>query len=135
MIRKAGLVFAGVAGLVITLGGAIGQDKEIDVHDIMHVVGGTKKEKGACAKCAAAGKGMQWDEARKYAKQLAECGTAIGKSMCPKGDPKSWEKLSKRFDEQTQAIAKAADAKDAKAFNAAIVAFTSSCKECHKSHK
>lgn len=135
MVRKAGLLFAGMAGLVICLGGAVGQDKDIDVHEIMHTVGGTKKEKGICFKCATAGKAMKWDEAQKYAKELAACGVAIGKNKCPKGDPKSWEKLTKRFGENTQAIAKAADAKDAKAFNAAIGTFTKSCKECHSVHR
>ena len=135
MVRKAGLLFAGMAGLVIGLGGAVGQEADVDVHEIMHTVGGTKKEKGACFKCAAAGKAMKWDEAQKYAKELAACGAAIGKNKCPKGDPKSWEKYTKRFAEQTQAIAKAADAKDATAFNVAIGAFTKSCKECHGVHK
>ncbi len=131
MVRKAGLLFAGMAGLVICLGGAMAEETA-SIEHVMKTVAG---KKGLCAKCAGAAKANNWTEAQKLAKELTACGAALGKNKCPTGDAASWERLTKKYHEQTQAIAKAADAKNATAFNAAVGTFTKSCKECHSAHK
>lgn len=133
MLRKAGMMFAGTLALVAVLGSAAAQDdKTPSISKIMKTFSG---KNGVCAKCAAAGKAANWDDAQKYAKSLTQCGANLGKNKCPRGDADSWEKLTKKFAEQTAAIEKAAAAKDAAALNDAVGAFTKSCGACHSVHK
>jgi len=132
MARKFGMVFAAMVAIVVGLGTLVAQDKNPTTKEIMKKVAG---KEGLCAKCNMAAKGGQWENAQKLGTQLKECGAALAKAPCPKGDAKSWEKLTKQYAEQTVAISKAADAKDAKSFEASIKTFTSSCKACHDAHK
>ena len=135
MLRKAGIALAGVIALVPILGTAAADEKTPSIKEIMKTVASSKAEKGLCAKCADAGKSANWDEAQKLAKTLTECCANLPKTKCPKGDAASWEKLTKQYAEQSKAIAKAADDKDAKAFGDAISAFTRACSNCHMNHK
>lgn len=134
MARKIGLVLAGVFG-VLTCLAAGADDKEKKTPTIKEVMKSTAGKQGLCAKCNAAAKDKKWDDAQKLAKELKECGEALAKNSCPKGDGESWTKLSKQYKEQTEAIAKAAEDKDGKEFAAAITKFTKSCKACHDAHK
>lgn len=133
MTRWFGAVSAAVAVavLVLTTSGTA-QDKGPTAKDVMKAVAG---KTGLCAKCVAAGKEGNWDEAQKLARALNECGTAMTKCPCPRGDAASWAKLSKEFGANTAAIQKAADSKDKDAFEKAVKTFTSACSTCHAGHK
>ncbi len=132
MLRKFGAVFAGLAMVVVCLAGNAADEKGPAVKDVMKTVAG---KEGLCAKCNAAAKVEKWEDAQSFAKKLNDCGVALTKTPCPKGDAESWKKLTKQYCEQTVAVNKAATDKDAKAFGAAIKTFTSSCKSCHDIHK
>ena len=130
MLRTFGAVVVGVVAVCLVAGAA--DDKTPKIKDVMKTVAG---KDGLCAKCNAAAKDDKWEDAQKLAKQLTECGAALAKNKCPKGDGESWTKLSKQYAEQTVAISKAAEAKDAKEFGTAIKTFVGSCKTCHDAHK
>lgn len=132
MVRKLGAVFAGLAVVALCLSAGAADDKVPTIKEVMKAATG---KTGLCAKCNEAAKAEKWEDAQKLAKQLSECGAAMPKNKCPKGDAKSWEKLSKQFADDTAAINKAAQDKDSKAFAAAIGTFTKSCKTCHDAHK
>ncbi|MCE9564854.1 MAG: cytochrome c [Planctomycetes bacterium] len=133
MIRKFGAVLAGFAMVALCIAVDAADDKSPTTKEIMKTV--FAKETGLCGKCVAAGKAEKWEDAQKLAKTMAECGAALPKNKCPKGDADSWAKLTKEFAEQTEAISKAAEAKDAVKFAAAVKTFTGSCKACHDAHK
>lgn len=80
-------------------------------------------------------KAEKWDDAAKLAKEWGELGATLGRAKAAKGEPKSWEALSKKFAENTKAVADAAEKKDAKAVSAALGALGLSCGNCHKLHK
>jgi hypothetical protein len=132
MARKFGAVAAGLIVIALCLAGSAADEKGPTVKDVMKTVGG---KEGLCAKCNAAAKVEKWEDAQKLAKQLNDCGVALTKTQCPKGNADEWKKLTKRYCEQTVAVKKAADDKDAKAFGAAIKTFTGSCKGCHDNYK
>lgn len=132
MVRKFGAVLAGLAMLVVCLAVDAADEKAPTIKEVMKAV---SAKDGLCAKCNAAAKGEKWEDAQKLAKELTACGAALGKNKCPKGDAESWAKLTKQYAEQSEAIKKAADAKDSKAFSEAIGTFTKSCKACHDAHK
>jgi hypothetical protein len=132
MLRKFGAVFAGLAVVALCLSGNAADEKAPAIKDVMKTVAG---KDGLCGKCAGAAKAENWEEAQKLAKKLNECGVALTKTSCPKGDAESWKKLTKQYCEQTAAVNKAATDKDPKAFGAAIKTFTGSCKGCHEAHK
>jgi len=134
-MRKAGFVFGAMVAIVLAFGTATADEKVPNIKKIMQTVAGSKKEKGLCAKCAEAGKAAKWDDAQTLSKSLSECVANLPKNACPKGDEKSWEKLSKAFAEQAKVIEKAASDKDAKKLGEAVGAFTKACGECHKAHK
>jgi cytochrome c556 len=132
MTRWFGAVATALAVVVMTLGGSSADEKGPAAKDVMKAVAG---KTGFCAKCAGAVKAGNWAEAQDYAKKMADCGVALTKAPCPKGDAKSWEKLTTQFCAQTAAVNKAAQAKDADAFGTSLKAFTGSCKTCHDAHK
>jgi cytochrome c556 len=132
MLRKFVLVFACAVGTTLVLGQVGAEEKAPGIKEIMKTVAG---KEGLCAKCNAAAKGENWDDAQKLARSLAECGVKLTKTKCPKGDAESWEKLSKKYCADAAAVSKAAEKKDTKEFAAAIGTFTKSCKGCHEAHK
>lgn len=133
MARWYGAAAAAVAMAALVLTGlGTAQDKGPAAKDVMKAIAG---KTGLCAKCNAAGKAGNWEDAQKLAKQLNECGVAFTKSPCPRGDAKSWEMLTKAFSENTAAINKAAEAKDSEGFAKAIKTFVGACEACHTAHK
>lgn len=133
MVRKFGAVLAGFAAIALCLAAdAADEKKAASIKDVMKTIAG---KEGLCAKCGGAGKAEKWEDAQKFAKDLAACAANLPKNKCPKGDAASWEKLSKQYAEQAAAVSKAAEAKDAKEFGAALKTFTGSCKACHDAHK
>ena len=132
MLRKFVLAFVGAVAMTLVLGSVGAEEKTPSIKDVMKTVAG---KEGLCAKCNTAAKGEKWEDAQKLAKSLAECGVNLTKTKCPKGDAKSWEKLTKQYCEDAAAVSKAAEKKDGKEFATAIKTFTGSCKTCHDAHK
>ncbi len=98
----------------------------------------TKGHKGTdayLAKIGSAAKGEKWDDAKEYAKALALFGENLGKNKPPKGEDKSWETLTKKYAENTKAVLKGVEDKDADKTKSALGAIGKSCGECHKAHK
>ncbi len=132
---------AGVLGLMTMLlaygGGATGQDKKDkddklpDIAEIMKK--GHAKSDGYIAKIKDASKDGKWEDANKYAKDFAILGDALGKNKVPKGDEKSWEKLTKKYADNTKLVLKGTEDKDVKAVNKGLGGIN--CGECHKEHK
>jgi hypothetical protein len=132
MLRKFALVFTGAVMVTLVLGSVAAEEKTPAVKEIMKSVAG---KEGLCAKCNTAAKGEKWEDAQKLAKSLAECGVALTKTKCPKGDADSWTKLTKQYCADAAAVSKAAEKKDSKEFASAIGTFTKSCKGRHDAHK
>lgn len=109
-------------------------DKVPDIHDIMTDVNG---KKGLVAQVKSSAKQGNWDEAKEKAKKLKELGEAIGKNKPPKGDEESWKKLTKKYAEETAAIAAAAEKQDALDVDKAAATFANqkNCATCHNAHR
>jgi cytochrome c556 len=60
---------------------------------------------------------------------------ALGKNDPPKGDKKSWEKLTKDYLTNAEALQKAAADKDSKAAASSQMKLQNSCKSCHGAHR
>src|SRR5580704_17239384 len=98
----------------------------------------TKVNKGTdgyIPKIKTAAQDGKWDDAKEYAKTLTLLGENLGKNKPPKGDAESWEKLTKKYADNTKAVSKGVEDKDAKAVNKALGDITGSCMECHKAHR
>lgn len=143
MVRKlirAGL-FAGLGMFAVLLSSGVAssandtanRDDLPDIHEIMKK--GHHKTDGYLARIKASAGAAKWEDAAKDAKSLVILGDALGKNKAPIGDAKSWETLSKKYNDNTKAVAKAVAAKDPKAVDMSIGAIQKSCGECHKSHK
>ncbi len=135
-MRKAGIVFGGMVALVLAIGTATADEKDVpSIKQIMQKVGGVNKAKGLAAKCSDAAKGAKWEDAQKLSKSLSECCANLPMHKAPKGDAKKWEKLAQQFAEQSKAIEKAAEDKDAKAIGTELGAFFKACGTCHAEYK
>ena len=84
-------------------------------------------------KISASVKGENWDDVKKLAAEFKAHGEALGKNKPKVGDADSWKKLSDAFKTNTDAVADAADNKDAKAVVAALGKIN--CMECHDAHR
>ncbi|VTS04684.1 hypothetical protein [Tuwongella immobilis] len=106
-----------------------------DIKTIMKKVNG---KDGLKTSLTAATKGKpDWDAVAEQSKELVSLAEAMGKNTPPKGDAKSWEKLTKAYLKNATAVAAAAEKKDVKGFASATTKFFSgaTCGGCHKSHK
>jgi hypothetical protein len=125
----------GMMAAVLSFGGATrAGDKEDKVPDISEIM--KKGHKGAdsyIAKIKDASKNDKWEDANKYAKSLAAYGEALGKNKPPKGDAESWEKLTKKYAENTKLALKGTEDKDTKEVNKGLGGIN--CMECHKAHR
>jgi hypothetical protein len=132
--RLAATLLLGGFAVVCSAGGNAADDKTPSCEDVMSKVNG---KKGLVAKVGTAAKGDKWDDAQKLAKEIKDLGAALGKNDPPRGSKESWAKLTKKYEEQTAAIADAADKKDAAAVTKATDAFTAkeNCAACHGAHK
>jgi hypothetical protein len=138
MLRKfLKMTLAASLGLMaVVLAGAISaddkkDDKLPDIPEIMKK--GHEKTDGYIAKINGAAKNGDWAEANKYAKSLAILGEALGKNKPPKGTPESWEKLTKKYAENTKLVLKGTEDKDTKSVNKGLGGIN--CRECHSQHK
>ena len=143
MLRK--FIRAGVvAGLGMAMmmfayeaASATPQDKKDEkVPSIIEIM--TKGHDGPQAyisKIKTAAKAEKWDDAKTLASKFKELGEAITKCDPPKGDKDSWAKMTKKYKDDTIAVADAVEKKDAKAVSTATAVFNKSCKACHDAHK
>ncbi len=138
MVRKmlrAGL-FAALGMIAMLASYGVANTAEDKVPDISTIMQKSFKGKDSLkASITADVKAEKWEDAQKLAKEWSELGAALGKNKAPKGDPKSWDELSKKFADNTKAVSDAVEKKDGKAATAAIGAIGSSCGACHKAHK
>ncbi|HJZ58114.1 MAG TPA: hypothetical protein VKE74_24445 [Gemmataceae bacterium] len=141
MIRKLlrSAVFAGLGMLAVLMSygaAANAGDPKDDLPDISEIMKkGHHKTDGYLARIKAAAKDGKWEDASKDAKSLVLLGDALGKNKPPKGDPKSWEALTKKYQENTVAVEKAVAAKDVKGVDGGIGAIQKMCGDCHSQHK
>ncbi len=136
MVRKLSRVaLAGAMGalaVVLSVNGTMTQaeDKVPAVNEIMKKSFG---KGGYKASITAAAKDGKWEEAQKLAKEWNELGKVIGKNKPNKNEGKAWEEQCTKFAENTKAVLKATEDKDAKAVSKGVGSFN--CKACHDSHK
>ncbi len=125
----------GLAVLLLSYGAAPAgaHDDLPDISAIMKKAHG--KTDGYLARIKTEANAGKWDDAAKDAKSLVLAGDALAKNKPPAGDPKSWEMLTKKYQDQTIAVQKAVEAKDVKGTETAIGAIQASCKDCHVAHK
>jgi hypothetical protein len=124
------------AGLFTVSGLVTADDKKKDtptIEDCMKFQG----KKGLANQVkdeAAAGK---WEAAQADATALKALGDALGKNSPPMGSKDSWEKLAKKFADQTSAVDAAAQKKDSAAVGKAVTALldNKNCGACHMAHK
>jgi hypothetical protein len=118
-------------GAAATPGQKDKDDKVPDISEIM--LKGHKGTDSYIARVKNAAKDDKWEDAQKYAKTLAFFGENLGKNKPPKGDDKSWKKMTEKYAESTKAVYKATEDKDAKAVNKALGSID--CKGCHSAHR
>jgi hypothetical protein len=129
-------VVALLAAMVVTATSSSADDKkDPTIKEIM-----TKAHKGGDSLIQTVGKELKagdpdWADIQKKTKQLVELGTSLGKNEPPKGEQKSWEKLTKQYLENAKALNTAVEKKDKKDALAAHKKLTGMCATCHKAHK
>lgn len=136
-VRAALMAAFGVAAVVVAGGTAVTADdkkeKLPDISEIMKKAHG--KTDGYLGKIGKAAKGGKWEDAQKAAKEQSILAVALEKNDPPKGDKKSWEKLTKAYTESSKKIEEGAKKEDAKAVTDNLGMIFKSCKGCHDSHK
>jgi cytochrome c556 len=127
----------GLMAVVLAYGGAVGaegkDDKLPDIAEIMKK--GHAKTDGYVAKIKTASKDGNWEDANKYAKSLVILGEALAKNKAPKGEADSWDKLTKKYVDNTKLVLKGTEDKDTKEVGKGLGGIGQSCGECHKAHK
>jgi hypothetical protein len=136
LIRASLSAALGLMAIVLAVGAtASAEDKKDEkvptISEIM--LKGHKGTDAYIAKIKGAVKDGKWEDAEEYAKTLAVFGENLGKNKPPKGEAASWEKLTKKYAENTKLVHKGTKDKDAKAVNKGLGGIN--CMECHKAHK
>ena len=127
--------FAAVVVAASVVPSVIAQDKDKKM-SIKEIMGAAHKgDDNLINKIKSAVKAGKWEDAQTAAKTLAENGTKLGKNTPKRGDKDSWEMLTKKYAENTKAVADATEKKDADATKTAIGTVVGSCKECHDAHR
>ncbi len=78
---------------------------------------------------------VDWDACAKKSQEILDLVSALGKNEPPKGDKKSWEKMTKDYTANAKALKEACDKKDKSAAMNAARKMGGSCKACHDAHK
>jgi hypothetical protein len=76
-----------------------------------------------------------WATIQKQTKELATLARTLGKNDPPKGERESWEKLTKAYTNNAEALEAAAEKEDKVSARAAQAKLSGSCLTCHKAHK
>jgi hypothetical protein len=138
LLRVALFAALGVAAAALSVDPLVSaQDKKAEkTPDIKTIMAeGHKGSDAFLAKIGSEAKAGKWEDATMHAKALNVFGEALGKNDPPKGEKASWERLSKKYNENTKAVLSAVEKKDATATATSLKAIQGSCMECHKSHK
>ncbi len=77
----------------------------------------------------------KWEEVKKATDVLKVYGETIGGFDPPMGDKESWKKMTDKYKDDTAAMSKAADKKDAAGTEKSLKSVQNSCKGCHSAHK
>ncbi len=125
--------FAGVVVAVSVVPSVVAQDKKMSIKEVMAAA--HKGDDSLVNKIKGAVKAGKWEDAQAAAKTLAENGAKLEKTTPKRGEKDSWDKLAKKYAENTKAVADATDKKDADATKTALGTIGGSCKECHDAHK
>lgn len=129
-VLTAGLLLAAGAA---SAGNGLRPDKPKDISEIM--------KKGHAGKKALLNvigndlKAEKWDDVKKNTEVMKVYGETIGEFEPPKGDKASWKKMTDKYKEDTGAMFKAAEKKDAAGTEKHLKAIQNSCKGCHSAHK
>jgi hypothetical protein len=78
---------------------------------------------------------IDWDAATKKSKDYYDLVSSLGKNEPPKGEKKSWEKLTKEYTANAKALNDACEKKDKSAAVSTQGKISKSCKTCHDAHK
>jgi hypothetical protein len=108
-------------------------DKPVSIEELME-----KAHAGAGALKSVVGKALKaddFDKAAPPAKAWAALAPHLGSFPPPKGDKKSWKKLTKEYGDQVKSLAAAVQKKDKKKAEASLSKINKSCAGCHKVHK
>jgi len=78
---------------------------------------------------------VDWDAASKKSKEYYDLVSSLGKNDPPKGDKKSWEKLTKDYTDNAKTLADACEKKDKSGATGALGKISNSCMTCHRAHR
>lgn len=129
LVTAAALLVAVVAGAVAS------QDKTPDISTIMKKLNGKAKGLHWKAKADLNAGTQNWEELAKLSKDYKKLAESLGKNEQPKGDKKSWEKLTKEYLNNVKKLDEAIGKKDKDAALKAHAAISKSCKTCHDAHQ
>ena len=78
---------------------------------------------------------VDWDAASKKSKEYYDLVSSLGKNDPPKGDKKSWEKLTKDYTDNAKTLADSCEKKDKSGATGALGKISNSCMTCHRAHR
>ena len=78
---------------------------------------------------------IDWDAEQKKSKEYYDLASSLGKNDPPKGDKKSWEKLTKSYADNAKSLNESCEKKDKPGANTALNKIQGSCMACHKAHR
>ena len=111
------------------------KDKAPSVKDVMETLHGEVGKGGLKAKVTTAFKDKAWDDVQAGAKDWVKQADALSKGKPARGGEASWKKLTTAYEKNAQALAEAADKKDAAKTKTALTKLSTSCGSCHSVHK
>ncbi|HET6572858.1 MAG TPA: hypothetical protein VFG68_04590 [Fimbriiglobus sp.] len=138
MGRKLGRVAATVTaavGMTVLSAGVLPADDKEKTYAIEEIMKRHTGAKSLLKGVAVQVKEAKWEEAKGGAKLLKAFGESLGKNKPPRGEEKSWKKLTEQYKESTATIYKAVEKKDAKTALDTLGKIGKSCMGCHKQHK
>lgn len=134
MYRLFGLVGMLVVAVLVSGTSAIAEDKD-KVPEISEIMKKAHGKGGLRAKVTGAVKKGDFETAAKEMEAWQKLASALGKNKCPKGDEKSWKKMTATYDKQIKTLAGFVKEKNAKGAATCLGVIGKSCGGCHKAHK
>src|SRR5262245_56489620 len=131
-----GLTMTKWLGAVALAAGLLGTALAVEAKSIDEIMKRVNSAKGIQRKLLPdAAKAGDWDNAQKLSKEYVELAEQLGKNKPPKGEQKSWEKLTGDYLVSVKKVDEACQKKDAAAVTAAQRKIGAMCKSCHDAHK
>jgi cytochrome c556 len=124
-----------VASLAANPAGAAGDDETPSIKKVMETLHKGKNSPLNSVKAALKSSPPDWVEIQKQAKEFATYGEALPKNDPPKGKKAAYEKLAKAYASNAKTLKEAAEKEDLKGAKAAFGKISTSCTQCHKSHR